>query len=309
MTADTEPDDGDGEALVVEAHAVDVARGRRRHPCRRAEQRNNGAGLRVAPNLEPGEGVVAEHNEEPDQGVDQRAIVLEPILGLLAGGRRRDHALLPGRRHREPVLGRQRSRGAEHDPAGLLLDNGGVLVARSLRAGVERRLPERHLVGDRDACLGLIDGERPAVAGGVPVELIVTLEEADLARGAISDDVFMLPAREYAIGAADARPHTVGHPLAAPDLGLAIARDRTRYGSPLRHACRRALCRQSGNRARCRGGCPGPRPRPGWSRSRRGRRSFEPYIADKTDDTLDGCCRCGGDRYQQQDRDRDFGQP
>ncbi len=64
MAADAEPDNGGSEAAVVEAHAVDIAGGGRRHALRRTEERNDGAGHRIAADAQPGECVVAEHKQQ-----------------------------------------------------------------------------------------------------------------------------------------------------------------------------------------------------------------------------------------------------
>ena len=147
-------------------------------------------------------------------------------VACCADARRAHHALLPGRRDGEPVAGGQRPRGAEHDAARLLLDDGGVLAGGVLRAGVERGLPERHRLGQGDARLGLIDREGPAGAGGVPIELVVVGEEADLPVGAVADDVFVPAGAERPIGAADADADAVAQPFGDPIFRGAVARDR-----------------------------------------------------------------------------------
>ncbi len=120
----------------------------------------------------------------------------------------------------------QRPCGAEHDAARLLLDHAGVLSTRALRTGIEGRLAERHLLRQRDARLGAVDDEGPAVAGGVPVQLVVVREEPDLPRGAIADDVFVLAAPQQAVSMADAQPHAVRDARLRPIFRLAGAGDR-----------------------------------------------------------------------------------
>src|SRR5262249_38166602 len=108
---------------------------------------------------------------------------------------------------------RQWPRGAEYDVSGALLGDRRVPPARALRTGVERRLPKRNRLGQRDARLGLLDREGPAGAGRVPVKLIVIREESDLPRGAIANDVFVPPDAEQSIGVADAHSHPVRQAL------------------------------------------------------------------------------------------------
>src|SRR5262249_20795567 len=152
----------------------------------------------------------------------QRQVVAQQPAGLLGRVGRRDHTLLPGGRDGESAFRRQRSRGAEYDVAGTLLDDGRVLPAPALRTGGERGLPERHRRRPGDARLGLIDGKGPAGAGGVPVELVVIGEEADLATGAVTNHVFVPAVADQPVGAADAQAHAVAELLAAPRLGSTV---------------------------------------------------------------------------------------
>ena len=66
MSVHAEIDDGHGEASVVERHAVDVAHGRGRHAVGRAEQRDDRAARRIAPDPQPGEAVEDEQERQPD---------------------------------------------------------------------------------------------------------------------------------------------------------------------------------------------------------------------------------------------------
>ena len=147
-----------------------------------------------------------------------------------------------------PLRGGQRLGGAKHDAARTLLDDGGVLSARVLRPGVERRLPQRNRLGQCDARLGLIDGEGPAGAGGVPIELVVVGEEADLPRGAIGDDVFVPAGAEKPIGAADADPDAVAQPFRGPVFRAAVAGDGPDLEADL--DARAVLARVGGRKSR-----------------------------------------------------------
>ncbi|HEY6258549.1 MAG TPA: hypothetical protein VIY51_22430 [Xanthobacteraceae bacterium] len=125
-----------------------------------------------------------------------------------------------------PAKAGRRRGGAEHDPARRLFDHGGVLAGRALRAGIERLLREGDGVGQRDARLGHVDREGPAGAGRVPIELVEFLEIADLARGAIFDDIFVRPGLERDVGASDAHTHAVRKLLGGEGFAFAVAGDR-----------------------------------------------------------------------------------
>src|SRR5262249_48634066 len=84
-----------GEHLVVSTPLPDVAYGRSRHTVWWREQRHDRAGLRVAPDLAPGEDVVADHEQQRDTGRRKRRVVGEPELGLPRVARRSDDPLLP----------------------------------------------------------------------------------------------------------------------------------------------------------------------------------------------------------------------
>ena len=171
--------------------------------------------------------VIGDDQRKADERDRQRLVVLQEPAGLLRRAGRAHQALRPGHGDGQPVARGQRLGGAEHDAARTLLDDGGVLSARALRPGVERRLPQRNRLGQCDARLGLIDGEGPAGAGGVPIELVVVEEEADLPRGAIGDDVFVPAGAEKAIGTADADPDAVAQSFRGPVFRGAVAGDGT----------------------------------------------------------------------------------
>ena len=216
MSVDAEIDDRGGEAAGVVRHALDVAHGRGRHAVGRPEQGNDRAGRRIAADPPPREGVERHDADKTETRDRRRQIVLQPPAGLLGRARRRDEALLPCGRDGEAVSRRQCAGRPEHDLARLPGDDRGVLASRALRSGVERGLPERHRLGQRDARLGDIDRERPAGAGGVPVELVVIREEADLPGGAVADDELVRAGRQHRVGAADPHAHAVRHRLGGP---------------------------------------------------------------------------------------------
>ncbi len=87
-------------------------------------------------------------------------------------------------------------------------------------------MPERHRLRQGNARLGPIDGEIPAIAGRVPVELIEILEEADLPRGDILDHVFVAAGVENAVGTADPHAQAVIQIFKRKVFRVAVAADR-----------------------------------------------------------------------------------
>lgn len=225
MSVHAEIDDGGGEAARIESLAINVTHGSRRHAIGRTEQGNDGAATWIAPDAPPCIEIESEHQDETGDRDRHREVVAQPPACALRRARRLDHALLPGGRHREPALRRQRRGGAEDDAPRLLLDDGSVPALRALRPGVERGLAERHALRQRDARLGLLDGKGPAGAGGVPIELIVVREKSDLPGRAIANDVGVLPARQQSLGAAYAHAHAVRQRLRDEGLRCTIAGD------------------------------------------------------------------------------------
>ncbi|MEA3054565.1 MAG: hypothetical protein QOG72_3468 [Sphingomonadales bacterium] len=71
--------------------------------------------------------------------------------------------------------------------------------------------------------LGDIDGEYPADAGGVPVELVIALEEAELTGGAIVDGIDVLARRHICVGVARVDPDAIALADRLPGFPLAVA--------------------------------------------------------------------------------------
>lgn len=101
-----------------------------------------------------------------------------------------------------------------------------VLAPRSGRTGValDRKPLPRHRRRQRDPRAGMVDREHPAVSGHVPVELVVVLEETELAVRAVAEDVLVLARDEENLCIAEPGAHAVRQPLHAPGLGLAVTR-------------------------------------------------------------------------------------
>src|SRR5262245_41685617 len=60
-----------------------------------------------------------------------------------------------------------------------------------------------------DPGFGGVDWEDPAVAGRIPVELVIILEEADLAGRTVADYVTMLADGDISVGVAELDPHAI----------------------------------------------------------------------------------------------------
>src|SRR5690606_29449225 len=76
-----------------------------------------------------------------------------------------------------------------------------------------------------DTGLGLVDAERPAVAGDVPVQFVEVRKESDLPCGAVADHIFMGTGVEADLGAADPNPDAVADVLGDPVFRLTVAGD------------------------------------------------------------------------------------
>ena len=100
-----------------------------------------------------------------------------------------------------------------------------VLIVRALRAGIAFRahLRQWHWLGQAHLHVRDIHRKRPAGADGVPVELVVFGEEADLVRGAVTQGVADVGRHGQEIVVAGVDAHAVGEILGEPWLGPAIA--------------------------------------------------------------------------------------
>ena len=227
MAVDAKADDRGSEHAVVEHHVLDKAHSGGRHAGRRREQRNDGAARRIAADQQPRQQIVKQH--ERRRRSRRRAAPGRPAAWRRAAASSVGSITTPLGKPTatvSPLATGIGLCGAEHDAAGLLLDDAGVLAARALRPGVERALLERDLVRQIDARFGDVDRKGPAGAGGVPVKLVEAVEEADLPRGAVADDVGVRAGVDGAAGAADAHAHAVRHLLGGEILGGAVARHR-----------------------------------------------------------------------------------
>src|SRR5690606_29994993 len=125
---------------------------------------------------------------------------------------------------RQPLVGLERHRGGDDNFARTLGDRRSIAGGRALRAGVERPLgAEGYGLGQADAGFRSVDRDRPAVAGHVPVKLVVAVEEAELAGGRVPNDVSVLAVREENVGITDAHAHAVADTLERVRLRLPVA--------------------------------------------------------------------------------------
>ena len=73
----SEIDDGRRERTIVETEPVQIAHLRRRHIIRWREQRDDGAGGRIAAHARPGRKIEQPHAQKPDQRRKDRQVVLQ----------------------------------------------------------------------------------------------------------------------------------------------------------------------------------------------------------------------------------------
>jgi hypothetical protein len=225
--ARAEADEAGGEATVVEPHLVHVAHARRAHALRRVVARERGPRARIAPHQVPAPPEEQEQRDEADRAGQHAAVVPDPPAQALEVGRLAHDALGKFDHDAEPLLRTHRARGAEARAARARL---GLEVAQAIAlvagVGLELQLFRRHRRGQRHVGRDAVHGEGPAVAVHVPVQLVVVLEEAELARGAVGDLVDVPAARQHHGGVADADARAVAIGLHRPGLGVAVAAHR-----------------------------------------------------------------------------------
>jgi hypothetical protein len=102
-----------------------------------------------------------------------------------------------------------------------------ALLGAALVAGVGlgRDLAGRHPCRQAHHGAGAVDRQVPAVAGDVPVQLVVALEVAQLPVRAVADGVLLAAMLDEAIRAADVNTHAVRATLGVEGLRRAVARD------------------------------------------------------------------------------------
>src|SRR5690606_13927286 len=128
----------------------------------------------------------------------------------------------------EALVSLEFGRGTYDDLARLLGDNRGLACGRALRAGIECPLEaERHPLGQANPYLGAFDRKSPTVTGHVPVELVVAVEEAELAGSGVPDDVCLDAVGNKHIGVADAHAKAVRDTFQGIGLKFTVALDGT----------------------------------------------------------------------------------
>jgi len=180
---DRHVDHGRGEGLLVEVHAHQVAHGGGREALGRMEQREDGAARRIAADAPPGHEVIGEGEDQPDRGDDDRGIIAQHSDPLRPRRRRFDHALLPGKRDGQALIGPEPPGGSELRVADSAAADRVVAALLALRAGIGHLIEGAGAGRQLDRRPNALDREDPAIAGDVPVELVVVLEEAELSGG------------------------------------------------------------------------------------------------------------------------------
>ncbi len=216
-------DERGGEGAVVEAHAVEIAGARGGDPRRRLVERDHRPAEGIAPHPRPGDEVEARHNRQPQRPQQGAAVVAqEPARPLHAGGLAHV-ALGPGHHDGEAFPGAEAPGGLEHRPPRAVRAGAPVASLRALRAGVGDELAGRGAPRQRHPRAGVIDGEVPAVAGDVPVELVMVVEEPQLPIGAVAQGIGVLAGGQEDVAAPQVDAHAVGERLGAPVLRGPVA--------------------------------------------------------------------------------------
>ena len=181
-----------GKGLVVIPHAADESHPRRRKTGGRGVERDNGAAGRVPAHPVPGPEIESQEHGQPDETDGRGHIVLKEEAHTLLAGGLVHHALGPGHRHGQAFSGGQPPGGLEDNEVVVGL-HGKIVALVSLVTGVGRGFEDFGPGGQLDISLGPVDGEGPAVAGDVPVELVKVLEEPQLPVDPVPDGVGVLP--------------------------------------------------------------------------------------------------------------------
>src|SRR4030095_7988788 len=107
----------------------------------------------------------------------------------------------------------QRLRRLKEDVAGLLLDRLSVGGGGALRPGIDRTPPQFRRLRQTDSGFRLFEREGPAVAGRVPIELIIAGEATDLAHSPVVKYVAVLADIDVFLRIADLDPDSVAERL------------------------------------------------------------------------------------------------
>ena len=200
-----------GERLVIEAHANQIAHLRRRKICRRFIQCHDDARGRIAANRRPHDQIVEQQSQQPAGQQKCVAVITEEILHLLGESGRRHKSLRPGNHNAEPLMKRKRFAGRKHERATF----GGSGQPRLARTSRPRESRKMHLIGGNRGWQvhgggGMINRERPAQAGDVPIEFIVVREKTKLTIRRVTEGVNVAARRKHHVGAAEVDALAIG---------------------------------------------------------------------------------------------------
>ena len=254
VAADSELDQGGGEGAAVGAHLGDVAHRRRGQAVGRGED-----GARSSPASDRGRrGARRGNNKRAARAGRARPRPAAPLSwsqsraaeggggGVTTPFSQAAATVSPSSGPSGAVVRKRISPGPSETTSALP-------VGRTLRPGIDGALAERDRPRQPDPRFGDVDRKDPAIAGGVPVELVIILEEAELAGGPVADRVDMLARRDVGLGIAHIDPDAIALALRVPGLVGAVALDARRPRSRPAPALRRDWCSGSGSRGRCRG--------------------------------------------------------
>ena len=215
---------------MVIRHAADKAHRGRRIAFRWLIQGEDDARLGIAAGPVPGQQVVQQQDGQAAQADQQGTVVPEQVADLfscvgfvhitLGPGDDDGHALVRGQRSGAFETGHT----VRVDPADI------VLSFRALGTGIGLGADDVcRDVREADAGGDMVDGEYPAIAGDVPVQLVMILEKPQLSLHAVTDTVFVDTVFQVAVGIADIDAQAVGPALGMVVLAMAV----THHGQQL----------------------------------------------------------------------------
>src|SRR5690606_31480793 len=170
------------EAAHVVTTALHVAQSAWRHSLTRRVARNDYALARVPAHSPPLQEAVQHYSNQSGQGNEHSAIVTEKPAQSLCGGRCLYHALGKGENYRHSLarcewlcklVHGSSGRGKRRSVVGSLLSLGASV-------GLGSHLSHRHWFRQPNLNGARVDGECPAGAYRVPVQLVVIVEESEL---------------------------------------------------------------------------------------------------------------------------------
>ena len=202
---------GGRHCLVVVVHLPDITERSRREILRRLVTGHEHAFFGILAVTAPHGNRITEDPGEPHEQDHQSDVVLQDPGSPVQRGRLGHQSFGPRHDDREAVQGPERVAGLEvRHPVGIDVRRE-ILATAAQRAGVALRPDSacRHVEVEAHGRASAVDREHPVEARNVPVELVVSLEEAEHPGRAVAELIGVHAVIDEPIVAAEIRAHTV----------------------------------------------------------------------------------------------------